>query len=1091
MRATRGWWLGLTLALFGCGDDAPCDPGTLGCPCLLDGVCRVDGLSCIEGLCVDGAAGDPKCYSPCVTDMLLEDGSVRVCSEEGLVDGCLEGQTCALGSCVRDSVLAQSGSALSAIGRCEVETDCPDFQTCAGGRCISNCEHHSDCSSDQVCSKKVCRQRCTEVTPCSTDTQACSFLGACIPLTRASAPIQTPVEGGFSLDATRIDFSTSRLQREITITNRGESEETFIVRKLEERTLDRSGNLSTVLASEGEAPLFWLWMGVGTPRQVQQIPVTVRGGGSETIVLSEPRNPAFNSWTGVLEVESERYGRTRVDLRYSEEVQGRWAGHAYYFGNFETNAALEAWRMDRRNTAAIDAVPNAFLQAWARFRNNQIDLAQMEALVQTTLTGSWAFPRVKELCEEAGYGSSTACAPFGGVGSAAVIPYTSAANVNRIPSGVVELNFVAHLRPASFEEQADPTQCGRPGLQAGSPEHCFVGRIESNQALQYGANPALTLRFEQSPLECQTSGITGCVSYLADFASEVMVGGRYLRPPSDRTCELGGEGMTPFATPWLVPGFSASGGGDERVECRDQRVPFDDAAGNTFYAGANPIPDGRSRRRRLELIDGAVVDQQVMMLIVREVTPSFDGGPDLESYAYITLTKDSSDLEPEDTRGNRPRDERAPPEGLLDAGCDAALINEAIRRPNRTLASLSSRDRESLAWAMVTGATSNSAITVSNPALESIHTLCVWNEDTVVQSNPSGLDSVTTQTRQLFDAGPDGSVSCPAGSRIIYFALAAGAVDAAGAAIDPAADPCNRNANGAPEACFATLREWVAQGVRIRLMPRDEADFADAPSATSFDLAWTCTPPGFGSTDPNAPPVAAVPISTTASCEDDRRDLLSGKTFFAAAQGQLVYNPLETDIHQAFRYRTQFVSPSGRPGFAPVVCRGESGLVPYCYDAEQIEAVLGRATCALALYDFDQAASPAEQISTDARVMLLEYLRKSFGVLQVDNPVGDPILQQGLERLYAELLITLGDDAYTSSFASRFDIAGAAELAFEGSRFEAGGIDVSGRSASSSTSSTRPPSTTSGSSTASSRSPPGCGRTPSAPSRTATSPRRR
>ena len=52
-------------------------------------------------------------------------------------------------------------------------------------------------------------------------------------------------------------------------------------------------------------------------------------------------------------------------------------------------------------------------------------------------------------------------------------------------------------------------------------------------------------------------------------------------------------------------------------------------------------------------------------------------------------------------------------------------------------------------------------------------------------------------------------------------------------------------------------------------------------------------------------------------------------------------------------------------------------------------------------------------------------------------------VRDGFEALYAELLIMLGDEAYTNAFQSRFDLAASSRAAFEGSLFEPNGIDIS------------------------------------------------
>ena len=1043
------WLIALVcIAALGCTEKL-CDPGTVGCPCLADSTCRPSSeLLCMSGTCVRPSAlcegdicapGAPKCYTPCTTDVLTEDGSVRACSAEGLMDGCIGSAVCDHGSCVP---VGRTMAGLSMQpGMCGAETDCPDHQTCIEGRCFSNCDFDADCKNERVCQRHVCRRRCGDDNPCGDDGYACNFTGACVPLVPPE-PITQPVEeGSFTIAFDRFAFNTNLTETTLAITNLTTSRQTLLVRKTEEQIAADDGTATRRLASKGEAPLFWLTMGVGTAAQVQSFPVTIAPGGTAEIVLSGAKNANLPRWRGAIEIGNEALGIQRVDLTYSERVKGRWSGRVYYFGNFEEGNAtgaspIDVWRANRTDLALLDRVPNAFLQAWGRFRNNQFSSIEMDALLQSTITESWKFDRVKELCREAGFGANAVCAPFGGVGSASVIPYTSAANINRVPSGVIELDFVMNLEPASFEEQADPTLCGRAGLTAGSGEHCFVGRVQSNRTLQYAGDPTVHLRFEADPLECQSEGAAGCASYLADFFADVRVGARYVPELDDQTCALA-DGLERKSFPWLVPGFGAPGGGAEKTECRERLVPFSgDIEHNTTFAGANPIPDGRLRQRRLELVDGMMIEQKAMLLILRETVDAFHGGEPFSSYAFVRLVRDDVDPEPAEYQGNRADDDRALADGALDVGCTADLISTVTRRPRSSIDQLTASDRNKLALAVTTGATSTAAFTVFDPSVEKMHYVCVWNEDSVVQSQ-TGEDVPRSQVRQVFDAGANGATSCPVGALVVYFA--AHEADFGGSELTQ--DSCNTNANGAPETCLARLKEWVSAGRRIRLMQRDRSQFPGAPSTTTFDLNWTCTPDDMVGS-PGDPPLAAVPVSARAACEDNRFDMRAQKSFFAQDDTRVFFNPIETDIHQAFRYRTQFVSRANtNVGFAPDLCRGNGVLTPYCYDTTAIEAIAERVECAVELYHHDLDNGGLSNATAET---LLSYLRKNFAVLQIDNPTGDPILQQGFERLSAELLITLGDDAYTSSFASRFDLAGSKELAFEGSRFEAGGIDVSG-----------------------------------------------
>lgn len=1023
--------LTLLLGLFGCSNGELCDPGTVGCPCLSDGSCRLATLACMEGTCVEPAPicegdrcapGIPKCYSPCQNDLITPEGELVQCSEEGLLEGCVGESTCVRGTC-----FASGMSAL--VGTCRRDTDCPDFQACIQGACYSNCEGDSECATDEECYRHVCRTKCSDVNPCPSDELACLFSGVCIPLTPPGDLEPTYEAGDLVVAPRRIAFNTNVPQVVVEITNDSPNVQTFVVRKTEQRTVNEDGSLDIRRASEGETPLVWLEMGVGTPLRVQELPITIPSQGTVELILSGAKTDAYARWEGRLEISSERLGTETVSLQFVEEVPGRWAGRVFYFGNFADGARpdlgqfpLETWRMDRGNASLLNGIPNAFLQAWGRFRNNAFSLVEMEALLQATITGSWQFERVQQLCEEAGFGSNAACALFGGSGSASVIPYTSAVNVNRIPSGVVEMNVVINLEDASFENVGDPEVCSRPGLTPGDPQHCFVGRIESSESLQYGGNPEVFLRFEEDPLTCQRQGELGCVSYLADFGAEISVGARYVPAADDLGCARA-EGLERRSVPWLIPGFTAAGGGEERTECRDTITPF---AGqpdlNKSYAGANPVPDGRPRRRTLELIDGMMVEQHVMLLLVREKVDPFHGGEPFTSYAYVLLERSDRDLEPEEVRGNRPRDDRED-ESALDVSCSPDLIRAVTRRPSVSLERLSTRDRLNLARAVVTGRTSTGSLAVSDVMEEQVHYVCVWSEDAVVDTG-TGIDDPIRQQREVFNSGPDGTVPCPLGAAVVYFALDnADFMQEGGASFDPRHETCNSFTSGSPENCLSQLESWIMQGRGVRLMHRDRMLFPAAPEDI-FTLSFECDVPG------------------RASCEDDRFDLRAGKTFFAENPAEIYFNRVETDIHQAFRYRTQFVTGTGRNvGFTPTICQDGSNLVPYCYDPEVIESIVERVDCALALYH-DHLENGS--LSDDAANVLRTYLTKNFAVLQRDNPLGDPLLEHGFERLYAELLIMLGDDALTASFGSRFDLAATRQLAFEGSRFEVNGADLSG-----------------------------------------------
>ena len=102
-----------------------CDLGTQGCACTDEGTCA-DGLGCSAGLCVSGELlppDNPLCYTPCRRD-LPEGADTRTCSADGLLEGCIDDQSCVRGSCVAPGDEPPS---------CTSEIDCPFFQTCLDG----------------------------------------------------------------------------------------------------------------------------------------------------------------------------------------------------------------------------------------------------------------------------------------------------------------------------------------------------------------------------------------------------------------------------------------------------------------------------------------------------------------------------------------------------------------------------------------------------------------------------------------------------------------------------------------------------------------------------------------------------------------------------------------------------------------------------------------------------------------------------------------------------------------------------------------------------------------------------------------------
>lgn len=954
-------------------DAETCVAGTLDCRCLADGRCRVDGLACEAGRCVDPQACDPAqtrcppanpiCYSPCRGNLLGDDGTVRNCAPDGLMEGCLSGRSCFLGTCVAATPF---NAASHEEGTCDGDdAQCPISQECIQGRCYSTCEADSACDAGtQVCHMRACRDLCDRDTPCRNGF-ACND-GICLPSAAPSeaAPRFDNIE--FSV-LPRAIVASGPDDAKLTITNSSGIDIDLQIRKVRQLTVDDAGQEQLVL----DSPL--TWVEINTNR-VDVLTVTVPANGFLAVTIGGLRTPAFARWSGSLEIGAEGLNPQTVRLSYAEGLAGRWAGTAYAFGNFgDTN--LDAWRLDPTDADALDAIPNAFIQAWGRFREGRLGLPEMSALIDTTLTESWRNERVRTLCAEAGFDEDTACAPFGGQGNASVIPYSSALSRIPVPTGVIELDFAMFLRP-----KAD---C------AG----CFEGRIDSETALQYGGDPGILLTVAGDPLGCALGDDGPCVALFDSLSAEIVVGGRSF----ESQCAAGFEAIT---TPWLVPGLQPGAGGAVRRECRENTLPFVKRDTNARYSEANPVHDGAQRRRELELVDGLLIDQRVMFILVRETVRSFQGPP-LSTYLLLVLERDSAGSNPTDAEPAPPPPER---EGgvPLQPICSAGLLNKAAGPGGLNTARLVS---------VVLGAPG-----AELPDNEVVHALCTWSEDavgmTAVDLSVGGVDTVVEQpvdqTRvvSMIDGGPD-QVDCPPYAAVYFFT-------------NPFGDMRQHKCHGVGgEACTEAVARLIGSDLEQRLTTRTSLRFPDQGAGVSRDLTYRCA--------------TGLP-----SCDTDRRDPRGDKIFELG--GEDAPMALDTRIASAFRYKTQFVSRRGMGlGFAPEVCRDGGRLRPYCYDPAEITAIRERVDCALAL-----ATTRRDDLSAAGQARVDAFLNQNFSALDPLDEYGDPILSFGFERLYAELLIMLGDEAYAASFSARFDLAGVNAQAFEGAQFELGGPNLSG-----------------------------------------------
>jgi len=172
-------------------------------------------------------------------------------------------------------------------------------------------------------------------------------------------------------------------------------------------------------------------------------------------------------------------------------------------------------------------------------------------------------------------------------------------------------------------------------------------------------------------------------------------------------------------------------------------------------------------------------------------------------------------------------------------------------------------------------------------------------------------------------------------------------------------------------------------------------------------------------------------------------DLLAGKKFYIPSTEPASLSPLKGGdglVNKAFNYVTKFqssaVGASGALGFMPGVC-DPLETTGYCYSPEEITEIANRNECLLYLY----ARNPGSFTNLSK---VTSFLQESLGFKTEAGAYGVTKTQSGFEKLYAELMIMVGDDAITTALSSRFDLAELTIGQFEGSKFEPQGMDLTG-----------------------------------------------
>ncbi len=995
----------------------------------------------------------PKCWTPCKSGRTLADGTYVACGADGLMEGCLAPNECRSGSCLPPVAAAGSGltassgaglepgspcaldadcgqtadgreqlclggscAALCGVreGHCGNDSECPDFQVCVEGQCFSNCDSDTDCPLPGKCYRHACRL------PCSTTGAACPTGRSCVstdgtggwclptpppatpptpPGPRGTISVKSAATGGATVN--QISFTNVHLAETVYLSHDGHDATTLKIRKVSHTEVHEDGSVVVVT----DHPLQWLELGVGTAgAKVEQLETNVEGTVTMgrtpvAITIGNASNPTLARWDGEIEVTHPSFGRQTIRLSYRQSPSGRWRGTMYYFSLFGSDG-LATWSQLRPHSSQLESanftqVKNAFVQQWVGFkRGDNFNTSRFRAMIQSTQIESYDWPLMKKYCPEPG----RRCYPFDN--SQGYFEYTSNVTQFPIPQGITELPIALDLAP---DATVLSSLSGLPATASG-----FSGRIASDTALHYAGDPKILMAFGTDPTACpaNTAGSTLC--QVEAFQADIAVGGNYLPASDDTGCSHAPGGVGTYdlvELPWLIPGFLAgtqvsTTNGRVRPECRDKTLPYGAmrAEENRLLASSNPIPDGRTRARRLELVDGFLVDQETLVVMFREVTPSFLGTADstFSAYGFMVLSKSPNSLPPGAFQGSVQSDARVQTEDLLRVGCSDGLIDGATGVSDNnahTPLPTTALGLAQLTDYVIGGRAGANGAAILPFANEAAHYLCV-------------------DTGQFDGGSATDPVQCPGQSRVLYFTLTNYAGDLRSLACNTSYRDTNRDG----------FREILEAGTCEQILT-----FGGFSGATlRRDPVYRCT-------------------DGTAFCDQTRTSLLANKTFLAAptvGQSSELLR-LETAIDLAFQYKSKFQARSGKTlGFAPAICAPGT---EYCYSPTAVEGVRDRVDCLASVYVSHYQTLAAEPQAAASLARLRAVLTKAFAYEERVDAQNQVTTRDGFERLNAELLVMLGDDAYTAAFASRFDLAGSALRSFPGTALEGpDGINLSG-----------------------------------------------
>ncbi len=934
------------------------------------------------------------------------------------MDGCEAGLTCHEGSCLTQSQIEKKDN--TQYPYCAKDANCPTWQACIQGRCYSTCRSSSECANGYTCHAYVCRKQCNvRTSPCdnqSTCKTKSSDDGVCMPkptLNNSNQNTTSNPPGTFTVSYPSLPFSKEESSRQLFITNKSKFATNF--------TLSR---LNDTIASN--RPLSWLKLDrcktysadgksceafEEKPSAIE--PFVIKNVEPNKTVIVKVSNAADkpkdkNTYQGTLQVKADQLDTKEVNLNYRETTDGQWKGTMVSFGNFRDD------NIENIRSSAVDIrnIKNALLRQWINYKKNGISRDQFVAVLRSIKEGTWQQTKVADDCRKLFSTQNSAdvvCFPYSSKLGYEVLSFSQ--REAPVPTGASELNFTINVKENGT---------------------ALEGRIDSTQTLQYPGNPAIRLEFAQ--------GIsTQPKAFLSKMEAVIDIGGRF-HVDKDATCA--DPNFEKVTIPWMVPGFAMMSYEQPdslfrtRHACRSktvgQTIPSNATdvqkaaieAYNKSLSASNPVPNGWQLQRKLELVDGALIEGQYMFILYKESFVSFfnNGGKgtlnnNFVNYGYMFLRRVNTTLEADDYVGAKAvslqsceRDTQCPgqvcrggicrqPSKLQVVSCSPDIVYAAVGQRIAQHTDLQSWSADKLND-LVTALMGNQTASANSTSMQVTRQT---NQGKIEYryTHPDGtqhyIHYLCMDTGQFNGGTIDDPKDCPVGSKVIFFE----------STIDE--DTMRSHSCQTKNSCALRYSElYNTKGFRSEVPYRCESQ-------------------------------------NSIFCENNRKDLRDGKVFFKPSTSNTfvsTLSPLRSALFEAFRYRIKFRSRSGKNvGFTPEMCsQVASSQTPYCYNPQVIEQLEQRVNCLEAI--FAQKDS-FKNLTTVSQSLIKNFLTQAFSYSnQTIN--GNIITDYGFETLNAELKVMLGDEAFTRSFASRYNLANTSLVSFQGALLEPNGINLSG-----------------------------------------------